>query len=1095
MGPFELARYKARELRLKLFSNQASEAIASGELLDAAISDGDLLIVPVPFGHSSLQGSDALLLPSRATIRIRNDVKSAERAFLLAHEVGHTKLHIDTDDKDVPASLASIAPQSGSTQAARSVESYGTRERDELQANVFAREFLCPREVARMLFLEKRLGAKSIAKLLDIPEALVRLQLYDSLLLPDFSPETPRALPSKPTDDQLPAVMSVAQTSLVKAGPGTGKTTALMFRIKHLLEGGADPASLLVLTFSNKAARELVERLKATKLEGVEKMWVGTFHAFGLQFLRKFGHIWQLPPDVRLVDGADALALIETVLDKVSLSEFDSLRDPVHWLDKVVDAIFRCKDELVSAEEYAEAVEAETGVPEALQQKRRDCAAIYSIYDAELKRRGWIDLPDLLRLTVEALKSENDAVGEYRRSFKHVLVDEYQDINRASACLVRELSRESESRWVVGDRDQAIYRFRGASLANLVRFEDDYPEFTAFSLTENHRSSSEIVGAFAAVLQHRAESGAQSLKSADGASAVKPCRVKCSDELQLAAEIHERVAGLNASGVVFRQQAVIAPTHALCGAVGAYLTKQGVPVLHLGNVFERQCTRQLLSVLQLAADSSPAALIGVRTIDEFRMSEADVTAVQVLTKGEGGVDWRQAKDAALNPEARKSFARLRRCLRGFGKHSSPDDVLANLLFERTDILRRMANDSSTTADNERLAIWQFIQFCRSPDELRDFPTIAGLLTRIKRRVLLGQDRDVRAVPPEADGIDAVKILTIHQSKGLEFDAIHIVGLTAEQFTASDEKTGLVPRALLSSSPNTDAKAEDQIECDNKLYVALSRAKKWLYVYEEEAEPSAEQLVSASSHFDTRTAGGAALVRERPVQVSGHKAATVTFNALAEFQGCPKRYDFSYRLGLFPYSNKPGEAVCRTCVKRALRLLPEDVAALDPQQLDEILSAAVDTFRLKERPQGERLVQRAEEHFSRAVKVACEPGWQAAPSHTVELDGLLVELPSHQVSSKDKTVRRFIFPKKLRTEQEQVLKVLRDQSKQAAGRAEFLVGTWDGSEAVKLGNVRAPTAERIRNSAQRLMAGDATPVPKEFTCPMCPHYFYCTATEA
>lgn len=233
-------------------------------------------------------------------IVVRNDVSTGERAFLVAHEFGHWKLHHETHDGCHKVVDTTLKPEDGETSGTQKVEAYGARERAELQANIFARELLLPRDVARNLFLSGR-TADQLARELELPLELVRQQLLDGLLLPEpveEASEPPKAF--VPTAEQIAAAESKATTSLVKAGPGTGKTATLLMRVQHLLENGAKPEELLLLTFSNRAAREIVDRLQQLGVENAHQMWVGTFHAFGLEFLRKNWAVSSLKCNTRL---------------------------------------------------------------------------------------------------------------------------------------------------------------------------------------------------------------------------------------------------------------------------------------------------------------------------------------------------------------------------------------------------------------------------------------------------------------------------------------------------------------------------------------------------------------------------------------------------------------------------------------------------------------------------------------------------------------------------------------------------------------------------------------------------------------------------
>jgi hypothetical protein len=269
------------------------------------------------------------------------------------------------------------------------VEDYGTRERRELQANVFAREFLFPRPLARRLHLDEALSASVIAERLALPKNLVRQQLLDALLLPtpttvavDSSPAQP--LCPDPSQDRAAAHRGSAFQ--LQAGPGTGKTRTLVKRILSLISDGIDPAAILVLTFSNRAAGELVERLATATPDSAAQLWIGTFHAFGLDLLRRYHDRLHLPPNPTLFDRSDAISVLEEILPTLPLVHYRNLWDPAMVLRDVVTAISRAKDELADPVRYREL--AEKMLQCACDEKDREAAEkclevaqIYEIYE------------------------------------------------------------------------------------------------------------------------------------------------------------------------------------------------------------------------------------------------------------------------------------------------------------------------------------------------------------------------------------------------------------------------------------------------------------------------------------------------------------------------------------------------------------------------------------------------------------------------------------------------------------------------------------------------------------------------------------------
>jgi superfamily I DNA/RNA helicase len=942
LTPFFRARQAAFDLRKKLFSKKWAEAISSYELLDAAESeDGeDLLIDSVSPKDLSLGGADALLQRDLRQILVRNDVPLEERAFLIAHEIGHWKLHPKEHDGCHKVVEGTLDPENADSFGTQKVEAYGARERAELQANTFAKEFLLPRETAKTLFHEGK-TASAIAKTLILPLELVRQQLFDALLLPEppqFEDEPAETV--KPTAEQMKAAFSKERVSLVVAGPGTGKTTTLLLRIQHQLKQGVKPSEMLVLTFSNRAARELVERFQLLDIEDVHDIWVGTFHTFGLEFLRKNYQHFGLKAGFGVADKLAQISILEDHIHDVELKAFNPLGDPLDWLNEVVTVIQRAKDELAGPADYLAAVEktAKTTDTDVLS-KRRDIAVLYAKYESEKSNNGRLaDLGDLVMLPTLALRKDpskfNGSVGR----FKHILVDEYQDVNRASAELIRALNVKAESLWVVGDPRQAIYRFRGASMRNIVHFGQDFPEYREFTLSENRRSFEEIVRVFehTGTKSHPLQTvlPLDNVQAVRGTGGVRPMHLVCGGEDVAQHELVERVKSLEKGGIPFRNQVILASTHRICGTAAEALIQAGVPALHLGDIFQRSEIKNLLSLMQILVDRSGSALIRLAQLPELALPDADVQVLLswLRINRPEPLSWLTTPPIGLSSIALESLARWATIFKGFRSIDSPWDVMCELLLERTELLVPFLQGADIVAVTRRLALWQFIYFLRVPDGAQPYQTVGSFITRLRRRLRIADDRELRVPPPEADNLNAVAVMTIHQSKGLEFEAVHLVDVDASHFRAGTDSS-LVPEALLESiSEGRDF--EGRTESSNKLYVALSRAKKHLILYENTQSrwnAECEPAVAAAAHLFDRQNGAAPQKSQGaiknsviPEEVNITKASAtdqprvvVEVEKFISYTACPRKYYYEQELGLTPSSGLPYSILVEMAVMEEL----------------------------------------------------------------------------------------------------------------------------------------------------------------------------------
>jgi len=344
MSPFLRAREEAWKLRCELVGNLADTPVTAKELL-GRIEDVLLLgVQEVVPSDGALKGAKATICRDEGWIYCRNDYDDAKKAYLIAHELGHFRLDPEKNEDSVYKDADEFIPASP---AAAVVESYGARERDELQKNVFGREFLLPRHVARAGFLAGK-GPREIAKNLGIPLEVARQQILDAVFLPPFTPPPPKPLPN-PSPDQLAAINAKEKHVHVVAGPGTGKTTTLIHRVKKLIEvDKVEPRKILVLTFTNKAASELVERLQRAGVSGASEIWAGTFHAFGLEFLRKYYQHFNVPSDVAVADTITQINVTARALAAAKLEHFNRTDDPYEWLPDVLKAAMSVKEELVS---------------------------------------------------------------------------------------------------------------------------------------------------------------------------------------------------------------------------------------------------------------------------------------------------------------------------------------------------------------------------------------------------------------------------------------------------------------------------------------------------------------------------------------------------------------------------------------------------------------------------------------------------------------------------------------------------------------------------------------------------------------------------
>lgn len=579
------ARVHAREDR-----GAFSENLDADALLTAAFAQAGLTVRPRPPRDPLLFSSHAVLDLEAETIWIREDAAPEERRLILAHELGHLRLHHSPEDCRCDESDLSETPESGS-------HGYGPRQRRETEANVYAREFLLPAPLARKSFFEEGLSATDLATKQGLPLPIVLAQLTAPLALPSLDRTPPeKSLAAGLDSSQEAAAHAESGPLLVGAGPGTGKTRTLTARVLFLVrEKGVRPDNILALTFSRKAAEEMRERIAAEDEEIAARAAITTFHSYGLDLLRRHWRVAGLPPRPLLLAEAEAFALMERRIAEVELGPLRYLHDPAYPLPEALRAIAKTKESGTTPEELAARAEATGDAVWA------DVARLYAVYEALLKDHGALDFADLVVRPLRLLETFPELLVSERARWRQVLVDEYQDINRSGARLVQLLTGpEGTALWAVGDLRQAIYAFRGASPANVARFGDDFPGGKRMDLAVNYRSRPSLVSLFGRA-------------SGEGAEVWEPRREGlASTTLAIASHDAAQAEGIGrameqfvADGYAWKELAVLCRTRSQARNLRKALLARGLPIgpgPDEGGLLTRPDIRKLLALLERLAD-------------------------------------------------------------------------------------------------------------------------------------------------------------------------------------------------------------------------------------------------------------------------------------------------------------------------------------------------------------------------------------------------------------------------------------------------------------------------------------------------------------
>lgn len=843
MDSVELARQVAAELHARLVTSGADPWAPYDFALAEAKRRG-IDVEPTAVGAAVLDGGRATFVAADDLILHENAGSRFEQAFLVAHEIGHVELGDDPENEPAPTIDPARAAEPSPVGMDRVVD-YGRRQRREVQMDLFARELLLPRRVARALQVDQGLSASAIAAKLGAPFEVVAQQLFDALLLPTVPPATAAMHVERPLNPlQADAASHRGEAYLLEAGPGTGKTQTLIARVEGLLEDSVDPRRILLLTFSNKAAGEMAERIARKRPEAAAAMWIGTFHAFGLDIIRRFHAELGLPKDPRMMDRTEAVELLEEEFPRLRLAHYRNLYDPTQIIADILAAVSRAKDEVVDADAYAALAQAMVEKAQGADvretaERAGEVARVYAAYEQLKRNAHCVDFGDLVALPVKLLETDAAIRGSLQAQYDHVLVDEYQDVNRSSVRLLSALRPSGRNLWMVGDAKQSIYRFRGASSFNMTRFgKEDFPGGKRGRLKRNYRSVPEIVASFSnfatTMRAGDADSGLEAERDGNGQ---KPelHTVQRAEQQQVA--LADAIEALRREGHAYRDQAVLCTGNEKLSTIGQDLERLGVPVLFLGSLFERAEVKDLLALLSVLVDRRAMGLVRIACWSDFTMSFADVAAVFEHLRAADNVPgaWLQHIESipGVSDAGRQALGNLAVALAGFDQTASPWTVLATLLLDRTRIAARLGASANLADRTRGIAIWQFLNFLRVQPAGRGLP-ITRVLDRVRRLVRLGDDRDLRQLPAAAQHLDAVRLMTIHGAKGLEFGGVHMPGLNNDTIPRTPPAPpcpapdGMIAGAEGSALEAFRAGQAEEQEC--LFYVAQSRARDRLILY-------------------------------------------------------------------------------------------------------------------------------------------------------------------------------------------------------------------------------------------------------------------------
>src|SRR6266487_2707716 len=593
---------------------------------------------------------------------------------------------------------------------------------------------------------------------------------------------------------QREAVLATEGPLLVIAGAGSGKTRVLTYRVAHLIHAiGVKPNEILAITFTNKAAGEMRERLEHLLGRDTRGLWVLTFHAACGRILRREAARLGYRSNFTIYDTADQLRLTKQCLEELE-------RDPKRFTPRGIHSqISNAKNQLVGPADYASRVASFYD---------QTVADVYELYQKRLHTSNAVDFDDMLMLTVEVLERFPEARERWEKAFRYVLVDEYQDTNHAQYRLLQLLAEAHGNVFAVGDPDQSIYAFRGADIRNILEFERDFPGTRTIALEQNYRSTNTILRAANAVISHNRERKEKNLWSELGdGDPVEAIEVE--DEHAEARFVAAGIAGLVEQGFSGDEIAVFYRTNAQSRVLEDVLVRQGVAYQVIGGprFYERAEIKDAIAYLQ-AIDNPYDAVSLVRIANRPRrgIGDASLARLQSWADAQGRSLWEAlefAEDAGVGAaplRAVQSFRTLMLSLQSGALELSVSELLERVL-ERSGYIEALEAERTIEAQGRIENLQELVGVAREYLETADEPSLSNFLQEIS----LYSDQD--AIRGEQS---LVTLMTLHNAKGLEFRAVYLIGM----------EEGIFPHAR--------SIEEQGIEEERRLcYVGMTRAQERL----------------------------------------------------------------------------------------------------------------------------------------------------------------------------------------------------------------------------------------------------------------------------
>jgi DNA helicase-2/ATP-dependent DNA helicase PcrA len=800
--------------------------------------------------------------------------------------------------------------------------------------------------------------------------------------------------------DQLRAVTHGEGPLLVVAGAGTGKTQVITRRIAWLIATHrAKPSEILALTFTDKAADEMAVRVDQLVPYGYTDTAIATFHAFGDGLIREHALELGLPTDLRVLTRAEVVIFLREHLFEFELDAYRPLGDPTRFLGALATLFSRCKDEDISPADYAahadrvgteaaalaeaagdDGSEREVADGAAEEARRQaELARAYATYQALLAANGCIDFGDQVALALRLVRTSAAARNAIAGRFRYILVDEFQDTNRAQAELVAALGERHRNVTVVGDDDQAIYAFRGAAIDNILDFRERYIGARTVVLRRNYRSLAPVLDAAYRLIRFNDPDRLEvrtgilkRLRAQRSAAEPPPVRLEVfatgSEEADwIAAEIGRRIE----AGAAPCDHAVLVRANGHADPILRALNMAGIPWRFSGTsgLYARPEVRLLLAFLRVVADlESSVDLYALAASEVYSLGGEDLTAIVNMARRRNRSVWavleeldRQPGILRVAPETRATVSRLVADLRGYAEaaHELPAGELLYRFLKSSGLLARLVATETPAAEEQLQNVARFFEIVRARAALLVDDRAIFVAPYLATLIDAGDDPATAELDPDAD---AVAVLTVHKAKGLEFPVVFLPGMVAGRFPSGGRADPLaLPAGLGRGAPPT---AEMSLAEERRLgYVAMTRARDELvlshaadyggsrarrvspFVLEALDLPAAAGVPGAGARASTpaeRLAGFDASATSSPATAGGPitEPLSLSFYQIDDYLTCPLKYKYAHvlRVPLAPHH----AIVYGAALHKAVQLFHHRHAkghVMSEAELDEVFDSA------------------------------------------------------------------------------------------------------------------------------------------------------------